>query len=159
MPTSEPAAVRSFLADLDARMAAGRDGDDPDRPLIDADLRDQAAICLEFREAARRWARDVFAGRVAFDGEVERAWIAEGRRLLAQAMKTWQRGLRTVVPGGAEEELASLHLAIDDLDQFLRAWVTPQLAVGPSARVKLDLSDEEVQAVRRKLADLPPPPS
>jgi hypothetical protein len=51
-----------------------------------------------------------------------------------------------------------LRIAVFKLDQFLRGWVTPQLAVSPSARLRHDQTPEKFESSLRRLESLPPLP-
>jgi hypothetical protein len=141
MITSDLSEVSHFTADIDARM---------DRTLDDT-LRHYAALCHEFRDGLRRWGRAVFAGRVEFKPEIEQVWLEDGRRIYSRAMAVHASGLKSAGPRATLENLASLEAALDDLDRLLSGWVTPQLAVGPSARRRLmpdhAATEEEIRRV------------
>ncbi len=141
MITFDLAEVSNFTADIDARM---------DRTL-DGTLRHYAELCHEFRDGIRRWGRAVFSGRVEFNPDVERVWLKDGRRLYSRAKDIYASGLKSTGPRESLENLAALETALGDLDRLLTGWVTPRLAVGPSARRRLKpdqaATEEELQRV------------
>jgi hypothetical protein len=115
-----------------------------------------AAICLEAAEQVVDWAHNVFAGEVAFDPVVENVWRTELQQIHSRAIKLWMVGRRAETPCWelpAQDKLAS---ALWRLNWLLDKWVTPQLAVGPAARVKLHLTDEQRSAIQKQLSSLPP---
>jgi hypothetical protein len=86
MTTFDLVEVRTFATDLNARMTRCDNGEGIECATLDDTLRHYATLCCEFREGVRQWGRAVFAGRVAFDPEVERVWIDEGVRLYSRAV-------------------------------------------------------------------------
>ncbi|MHB1558262.1 MAG: hypothetical protein ACYC61_12445 [Isosphaeraceae bacterium] len=154
-----PDEVHSFTASLTAQMDRCDSGEGTECATLDAALTRYAGICCEFREAVRQWARAVFSGRVEFDPSIESFWIKEGFRLYMRAMETWRRGQKAEVSCFILEGKTLLQAALWDLHRLLSGWVTPRLAVGPSARQHLDLEPANVQQIRRQVATLPPLPS
>ena len=123
---------------------------------LDAVLRRYSSLCREFCEQVREWGRAVFAGRVEFDPEVERVWREEGSRLHSFAMEAWKCGEAAQGQCDLLEGQGDLLAAIGDLDRLLGRWVTPRLAVGPSARQGLILDPSRAEEVLRRIASLPP---
>ena len=150
MTTFDLAEVSSFTADIDARM---------DRTLDDT-LGHYAELCHEFRDGLRRWGRAVFSGRLEFNPDVERVWLKDGRRLCSRAKDVYASGLRSAGLREPLEKLAVLETALGDLDRLLTGWVTPRLAVGPSARRRILLdqaaTEEELQRVASPTASRRP---
>ena len=52
-----------------------------------------------------------------------------------------------------------LQAALWDLSQMLEIWVTPRLAVGPSARQGLTMTPSATEEARRRIESLPALPS
>ena len=144
MITSDLSEVSHFTADIDARM---------DRTLDDT-LRHYAELCHEYRDGLRRWGRAVFAGRVEFKSEIEQVWLGDGRRIYSRAKAGHASGLNSAGPRAAPENLASLEAAPDDLDRLLSGRVTPELAVGPSARRRLMPDQAAAEEEIRRVASL-----
>jgi hypothetical protein len=158
MSEFDVAEVRDFVADLDARMDRCDNGEGMECANLDGALRHYAALCCEFREKVRQWGRAVFAGRVALDPEVERTWLEEGTRLFVRAYEILAYGQAAEASCFVLEGHAALRSALWDLSRLLHGWVTPKLAIGPSARQKLALSPQASEEVRRRIASLPPLP-
>jgi hypothetical protein len=161
MTTFDLAEVRGFAADLDARMNRCDNGEGMECANLDDTLRHYATLCCEFREGVRQWGRAVFAGRVAFDPEVERVWLDEGCRLYSRAVETLAYGQKAEAEGPCYllDGQAVLQAALWDLYQLLEGWVTPKLAVGPSARQGLALTPAAAEEARRRIDSLPPLPA
>lgn len=114
-----------------------------------------ADICFQVHSALVKWARDVFAGQVVFDPEAEKLWRAEVGQIYARARRVWQVGRKAEVPCWELEGQSKLEAALWHLSFLLENWVTPKLAVGPSARVRLALEPGEAELIRKQLAELP----
>jgi len=159
MTTFDLAEVRGFAADLDAQLDRCDDGEGMECATLDAALRRYADLCRAFRDAVRHWGRAVFAGRVAYDPEVERAWLDKAVPLFNRATGMLQRGQESEGQCYMLEGRIFLQAALWDLYRLLTGWVTPKLAVGPSARrgsVPNSLATDEV---RQRVASLPPLPA
>jgi hypothetical protein len=159
MTTFDLAEVRGFAADLDARMNRCDNGEGMECANLDDALRHYATLCYEFREGVRQWGRAVFAGRAAFDPEVERVWLDEGYRLYTRAVGMLVCGQEAEVPCYMLDGQVVLQSALWDLYHLLQNWVTPKLAVGPSARQGLALSPAADEEARRRIESLSPLPS
>jgi hypothetical protein len=159
MTTFDLAEVRNFAADLDARMDRCDNGEGMVCSTLDATLRHYAALCCEFREHVRGWGRAVFAGRVAFDPSVEQVWHDGCSHLARRAFDVLMLGEKAEVPCGELDGKVALAYALLELYRLLDGWVTPQLAVGPSARRGLNLPPAAAEEVRRRLESLPPLPA
>ena len=80
MTTFDLVEVRTFTAGLESRMNGCQNGEGLQCATLDAALRHHASLCCEFTNRVKSWGREVFAGRVAFDPEVEAVWhSARGR--------------------------------------------------------------------------------
>lgn len=159
MMTFDLAEVRGFAADLDARMYRCDNGEGLECASLNDALRHYATLCCEFRENVREWGRTVFAGRATFDPEVERVWQDEGMRLYYRAVELLAYGRMAEVPCYTLDGQAILQSALWDLNQLLSKWVTPKLAVGPSARQGLVLPPAVLEEVRLRIEALPPLPA
>jgi hypothetical protein len=161
MTTFDVAEVRDFAADLGARMDRCDNGEGMQCANLDGALRHYALLCHEFSENVRRWGREVFAGRVAFDPEVEPVWRTEAVRLYARAMALCAAGQQAGTEGMCYvlDGQAALGAALWELYPLAYRWVTPELAVGPSARQGLPLEPAAAEEVRRRIASLPPLPA
>jgi hypothetical protein len=157
MTTFDLAEVRSFATDLEARMNRCDNGEGLECSNLDDTLRHYATLCCEFREHVRQWGRAVFAGRAAFDPKVEEIWLDEGVRLYSRAVDMLSYGEQAEDgPCFVLDGNAALRSALLGLYQLLKGWVTPKLAVGPSARRGLVLSPDTAAEVRRRIDALPP---
>jgi hypothetical protein len=161
MTTFDLAEVRTFAASLDARMERCDNGEGMECATLDATLRHYAALCCEFREGVRQWGRAVFAGRVAFDPEVERVLRSEGWRLCDRAVELLVSGDRAEVPCYVLDGQVILRSALWDLYHLLNGWVTPKLSVGPAARQAATLASDPaaIAEARARIASLPPLPA
>ncbi len=157
MTTFDLPEAHGFAADL----AAGMDRCDTDEgtecPTLDDVLQTYAQLCREFCDQIRRWGDAVFSGRSHFDPEVERLFKEEGSRLYARALEksndARQRAAMSCVP--AESHVA-LDAALWELERLLNGWVTPQLAVGPSAKRWRYPEQAATEEGRRRVESLPP---
>lgn len=161
MTTFDLAEVRGFAADLDARMDRCDNGEGMACARWEDALKHYAALCCEFRLRVREWGRAVFVGRVPLDPEVDRVLREEGRRLYARASEMAVRGQQAEaeVPCFILDERGALRAALWDLHRLLSPWVTPGLAVGPSARHEPVTDPAEIARARERLDALPPLPA
>jgi GNAT superfamily N-acetyltransferase len=108
-------------------------------------------------QAVRQWGRAVFKGQVAFDPEVERVWLESGIQLYKRSIELLSYGTTAEEPCYTLDGKAVLQSALWKMAQMLSGWVTPKLAVGPSARVggEREASRAEIDDVRRRIAALP----
>lgn len=151
--------VGSFTDDLAAQMDRCDNGEGMECATLDSALIHYARLCCNLDKAIRLWAREVFAGRVAFDPEVEAIWLSKGLRLLCRAMDMVTRGIDSEDPCYFLEGQQVLIASVMDLHRLLKGWVTPKTAVGPSARHGLPLSLPEAEEARRRVAALPSLPT
>src|SRR5205814_1847268 len=114
-----------------------------------------AEICFEVHAAVVDWAKNVFAGKIAFDREAENLWRTEVSQIYAQAKRVWQVGRKAQVPCWELPGQSKLETALWHLSFLLQDWVSPKRSVAPSARVTLQLGADESAAIRRQLANLP----
>lgn len=160
MTTFEFAAVRGFADDLNARLSRCDNGEGMECATLDDSFRHYATVCRELRENIRRWGRAVFAGRVAFDPEVERVWLTEAKALSNRAVLLLSDGRRA---GDnccwALDGRVALQAALYELNDLITDWVTPQRSVGPAARLGLPLDPAAAEEAQRRLDALPPLPS
>jgi len=159
MTTFDIADIRGFAADLDERMNRCDNGEGMECADLDGTLRHYAALCRELRKNIRSWGRAVFTGRIAFDPEVEKVFRDEGKQLYSRAVQLLDFGDRAEGVCYMLDGQIFLRAALFDLQKLLNHWVTPQLAIGPSARQKNTLTPEQVAEARRRIAALPPLPA
>lgn len=154
MTTFDLAEVRTFTADIDARLKKCDNGEGMGCSSIEGSLRHYATECRAFRAGVCNWALAVFGGRVAFDAEVEEFVLSEGRRLLGRAVAKADYADRMEHGCYMLEGRIDLRDALKDLARLLNPWVRPQLSVGPAARCKLILSTEQKQEINSRIATL-----
>ncbi|HMC90482.1 MAG TPA: hypothetical protein VKI17_13090 [Gemmataceae bacterium] len=159
MPTFDLVEVRRFTADLRTQMDRCDNGEGMQCATLDAALKYYADLCCKFCDEVRRWGREIFAGRVAFDRDVERLWQEEGHQLYLRAIEVWGHGRKAEGPCYVLDGQAILQSALWDLYRLLTGWVTPKLAVGPSARQGLALDSTAAAEARRRIESLPPLPA
>ena len=146
--------IRSFTADLSNRMDRCDNGEGMDCEIVDDSMRHYASLCREFRENIRSWGQEVFAGRVAFDAEVQKAFQTTGKNLYSRALETFEFGRQAQTPC-----YEILGFALRDMSILMSGWVTPALAVGPSARQGLVLEPDAAAEAMRRIESLPPYPA
>jgi hypothetical protein len=106
--------------------------------------------------ALKKWARDVFTGEVVFDPEAERLWRTEVGQIYSQAVQIWQRGYKAEVDCWEFTAQGMLAAVLWEMYRLLENWTSPKLSVGPSARVRLKLGENERAAIQKQLSSLPP---
>jgi hypothetical protein len=151
--------VRKFASDLNARIARCDNGEGAECASLDDALRHYASLCLEYLEKVRAWGREVFAGRVEFDEEVERVWKDEGLSLYRHAAGLLAFGEQAEIPCYILEGQQILQSALWSLKSHFEPWVTPSLAIAPSARTRLNFSPQEAEDIRNRIDALPPRPA
>jgi hypothetical protein len=124
---------------------------------LDNSLSCCADLCCKFATEVKRWARDVFHGRVAFDATTEQFWKAELMRIYQRAHALWSEGRLHEESCFVLDGLKKLQSSLWTLKQLINDWVTPQLAVAPSARQQLPA--HLVEQARQRIASLPPLPA
>ncbi len=159
MTTFDLDEVRRFTADLDTQMNRCDNGEGTECATLDATLKRYAELCSDLCDEVREWGNAVFAGRVAYDPEVERAWHAEVTRLYNRAFQMWDHRQKSEGLHYNLEGFILLKAALFDLGRLLSPWITPQLAVGPSARQESVLKSLDTDEVRQRVASLPPLPA
>jgi hypothetical protein len=159
MTTFDLAEVRGFAADLTARMDRCDNGEGIECATLEAALSQYAELCCKFRDEVREWGRAVFTGRVEYDAEVERAWLDEAVRLLNRAIAMWTHGQSYEGQCFILEGRVILQAALWDLYRLITGWVTPKLAVGPSARRGSAPNSLAADEARQRVASLPPLPA
>lgn len=160
MTTFDLSEVRDFAADRDARLARHASAESMGGPGLDDIVRDDAELCRDYCDPIKRWGDAVYGGRTKFEVEAERMLKDGGERLYARAHEIVEAASQsaTITSCPSEAHLA-LPTALAELDRLLRGWVTPSLAVGPSAKrwryPEQSATEEEIQHV----ASLPPLPA
>jgi hypothetical protein len=159
MTTFDLAEVRSFVADLDAQAIRCQNGEGMECATLDQALSHQARLCTEFCERVRQWGREIFAGRLVLDPDVEMVWRTEGVRLHNLAAEMYLSSQTAEVPCYALEGRDCLLRALWNLQQMLVEWVSPRPSVSPSARGAFALDASTVQAAQDRVASLSPMPA
>jgi hypothetical protein len=151
MKTFDCEQVNAALSPLKAKFRDCAHGEGNQCETLDKHLDCCAQIRFEVHAALATWARDVFAGKVAFDSEAENLWRAEVSQIYAQAKRIWQIGRKAEVPCWELPGRSKLETALWNLNYLLQDWVSPKLSVAPSARVQLRLDADELAAIRQQL--------
>jgi hypothetical protein len=123
---------------------------------LDSSLSCCADLCCKFAGELRRWAQDVFHGRVAFDATTEQFWKAELMRIYERAHTFWSQGRLHEESCFVLDGLKKLESLLWTLKQLINGWVSPKLAVAPSARQQLPA--HLVDQARQRVPSLPPLP-
>lgn len=156
MKTFDYEQVGAVIAPLKARFEDCTHGEGNACATLDSHLQCCASICFEVVQAVKKWARAVFSGEVIFDPAAESRWRSELAQLHSQAIRVWQVSRKAEVPCyelPGQSELASV---LWEMQWLLDNWISPKLSVGPMARSKVKLSDEQKAGVREQLSALPP---
>jgi hypothetical protein len=152
--------VRSFTANLDARMAHCETHEGMECATLDDKLRHFAYLCWDYRETVRAWARAVFAGRVAYDAAADREFFEKGMTLHGQSYALWRHGEKKADgPCYILDGHDALGNALLALGEVLSNWVTPKRAVGPSARHEPVQDQARLAAGQRAVEALSPLPA
>jgi hypothetical protein len=159
MTTFDLTDVHQFTADIGIRIERCFNGERTGCAALDDALKSDAILCREFVDGVRQWKDAVFCGRAEFDPEVEAVLKDEGRRLHARALDRYLHGRQSAASCDPLENLDAVAAALRELERLLAVWVTPKLAVGPSARRRFlpgqTASEEEIQ----QIGSLPPLPA
>ncbi|HEX4793707.1 MAG TPA: hypothetical protein VH370_07950 [Humisphaera sp.] len=147
--------VRDFAAGVNAELDQCENGEGAQCRTIDATLSYCAERCGKFIEEVRKWGRDVFAGRVAFDPAAEQLWKAELSQLYLRAINLLTLGNQAEQSCFVLDGKRKLESSLWNVHQLLDGWVTPKLSVGPSARQKVVFTDAD----RRRIESLPSLPA
>ncbi|WP_406697861.1 hypothetical protein V5E97_03335 [Singulisphaera sp. Ch08] len=158
MKTFDLAEVRNFAAYLDSQMRLCDNGEGIECSTLDIALQHYAKLCCDYSNEVRQWGREIFTGRVAFDPKVEQAWREEGLRLFSRALEMASHGQSVEGPCYILDGQKLLWAALFKLHRLLDGWVTPKLAVGPSARQGLALNPSAAEEAHRRIDSLPPLP-
>ena len=156
MKTFDYEQVGSVLAPLKAKFEDCAHGEGNACETLDKHLECCATICYEVVKSLRAWADGVFTGEVIFDPEAEKKWRLELAQIYSRAIQVWQIGRKAEVPCWEIPGQNMLGSALWELRWVLDNWVSPKLAVGPMARVRAKLSDEQQESIRKQLRSLPP---
>ena len=143
-------AVRVFAAELRDRIRHRENGNGSMHGDSGRDACYYVQACDDFHAFAGGWAKAVFSGRVAFEREAEDLLKGEAEHLLREAT-----GAAALARG--TDAVSELEDRIARLARLLEKWVSPRLAVGPSARVIL--SDASAKQIRERLDTLAPLPA
>jgi hypothetical protein len=77
-------------------------------------------------------------------------------QICSRATQIWQMGRKAEVPCWEIPGQGMLGAALWEMRWVLDNWVSPKLAVGPMPRMKVKLSDEQRESIRKQLSSLPP---
>jgi hypothetical protein len=156
LTTFDLPAVRRFADDLNIRLA-GCNGNGKVCATLDETIKCHFELCSELRDNINRWARAVFAGQAPFDPAVEALFQDEMRRVLLNAEPLLDQGRALCEACYELVWLPALVHHVADLSHLAANWVSPQLAVGPAARVTP--GEAAGQQIRERLATLKPLPA
>jgi hypothetical protein len=148
--------VRKLATEMTSRLDACDNGEGMECATLDQSLGHYARTCCDFLKNVREWGRNVFAGNLASDPQVEREWLDDGRQLYDRALGMWQRAARAEAPCDDLPGHRALQASLWQLHRLLTEWVSPKLSVGPAARNPL--SPEVVAEAERRIAELQPLP-
>lgn len=157
MTTFDYQQVRKFADGLNAELDQCENGEGIQCFSLDSTLIFCADRCYEFSKELRQWGRGVFSGQVAFDPDAEQLWKAELLRLYTRAAALLATAKQAEDMCFVLDGQQKLGAALFRLAQFIHPWVTPKLAVAPSARQVL--GDDFVDEVKRQIASLPSLPA
>jgi hypothetical protein len=148
--------ARRFTDELSDRLRRCDNGEGMICSNLEESISHYIQVCDDLRDYINAWARAIFAGQIAFDAQAETLLNRISQQVLRRAKSLAAQG-RTM-----EEDcfdlgrLDALHYHIADFDYLLENWVSPRLAVGPAARVKLP--DAAVEQAAQRVKELPPLP-
>jgi hypothetical protein len=153
MITFESNQVQEYAAEVKAALDRCDHEEGTQCDTMDQALSFYAEWCCKFVHKVRQWASDVFAGKVAFDDVAEQYWKAE-------LLQLFERASRMEAAGNASEDscymldgLKKLRASLWSLRQLKEEWVTPALAVAPSARNQIP--SHLLDRARQRIATLP----
>lgn len=158
MPKFDLAETHEFTSRLNLQLDQCDNGEGFECATLDETLINYGIHCYRFAFGVNHWARAVFSGETPFIAEVETAWRTEGQRLLDRARRMRAKAEMAEVLCYQLDGKAVLDLALKDLGRLLENWVTPKLAVAPSARRRDPLPDAVVDDARQRILALPPLP-
>jgi len=127
---------------------------------LDRSLTCSADKYLRFSQDVRKWAEGVFNGSVVFDQAAEALWQATLADFLQRATRMLSNAYAASGEHGCDtmDGTNKLKLALFQMHQLLHPWITPKLAVGPSARQPYTTDPAKLEEGRKKLASLSPLP-
>ncbi len=134
LTTYDLPAVQQFALEIHSRRASCN-GEGMFCSNVDESLGCHFKVCDELIQAVTNWAREVFAGRIEFEPEVERVFKSELERALDDARSCAQFGRSVTTECFNLERLSSLESAVQRIDFLLKNWISPQKSVAPGPRV------------------------
>jgi hypothetical protein len=151
--------VREFVDHLHSEMDQCDDAFGTHCDTVDISLGHYAHCCCQYNMKVASWARGIFSGESECDSDVEQLLRTEGERLLARAKQKCQLGAMLESECFGLPGLRALQSALWELEQSVRNWVTPKLAVNPLARRthKFDAATEET--IKQRVKSLPQLPA
>jgi hypothetical protein len=159
MPEFDLESVQIFMNDIAAEMDRCDNGEGMECATLDDALVHYGDLCCKLAWQIQRWGQEVFAGRVAYDPEVEKLWRERGSRLYSRAWQLRGVGQEAEEPCYTLEGRTHLEVGLGELSRILMRWVSPRKAVGPAARQGIDLDSDSAEVVRRRIDSLPSLPS
>lgn len=149
--------VRKFTADIGTKLDACDNGEGMECATLESSLQNYAEACCEFCENVRKWGQSVFSGQTQFNREVELMWIEEGKQLYRRAFALWSQSKAAELPCFRLEGQPILQASLWQLYRLVFEWVSPKLAVGPSARHPIT-NPVDIDKIKDRIASLPPLP-
>jgi hypothetical protein len=157
MTTYDFEQVKEYANNLSAALKVCEEGEALYCYNLDNTLKCAADNYFKFANEIRKWAADVFFGRVAFDPASEQLWKAELVNFYGRANRLLSNGSAAIDEHGCDtlDGSTKLKIALWNMAQLLNPWITPSLAVGPSARQPYTTDAATIEADKQKLALLP----
>ncbi len=148
--------IRTFTADVDARMTRCDNGEGMECATLDAKLRHYAQLCWDVRSTVRAWWEAVFSGRVACDPDVNKALYDKADQLYERASDLLIfNEAQAVGPCAPCDGHAVLGSALWWLKHLLDHWIIPKKAVGPAARHVPNPDQAALAETKRAIESLP----
>lgn len=151
--------VRSYTDLIETDLDQCDNGEGVFCSTLDRMLSHYASVCDTYCESVRKWAGEVFAGRVVRDPKTEGIWKSKGERLALRAEQMMFYGKKYKGPCYHLDGLQSLEAASLGLIQMLSRWVSPQVSVSPGPRHGFGSDLAEIAKIRQRLAALKPFPA
>ena len=147
--------VREYSEGIIAKLDSCENRDGIECAAIDSTMKNCAKYYCEFLGKLGEWGRDIFYGRVAYDAAAEAFWKAQLVHFVERAETLLNHGIEAEDDCNFLEGRNSLAWAVYRLQYVMNYWVTPKIAVGPSARQKPFSDAKLVEQIRNRVNGLP----